>query len=268
LPALFLCLGKASSVARPSQLGADMRSARRAETRHVSCEWHAAGPEVEPVLRFPGLLTRTGREWPAPGSQAILPGGLDRLDRGLHAKLHGQRTDLGFGVAAMAAQGLHEGQLALLGPTRHGLGRHRQDLGHLGGPQVAGRGACGLAAGLGCHGASLRSPDPGSCARPGVDRLFTQPPREQLGADGLLDTRRQKGLSPPDQASHHSPFGRFQRPARRPRLSPGLIADRQTSWANRGWVVLDPIGSPLLTRVHAWRIATNRLVPTRPLVRR
>jgi hypothetical protein len=30
-----------------------------------------------------------------------------------------------------------------------------QDVGHLGGPEVAGRGGCGLAGGLGCHGASL-----------------------------------------------------------------------------------------------------------------
>jgi hypothetical protein len=42
-----------------------------------------------------------------------------------------------------------------------------QDIGDLGGPQVAGRGGCGLAAGLDCHGASLscggprqRAPDP------------------------------------------------------------------------------------------------------------
>ena len=72
----------------------------------------------------------------------------------------------------MAAQGLQERQLAFLSPAGHGLGRDMEDVGGLGGPEVAGRGGCGLAAGLGCHGASLRAADAGSSAGAGVDRLF------------------------------------------------------------------------------------------------
>src|SRR5215217_5096791 len=71
----------------------------------------------------------------------------------------------------MAAERLEEGQLALLGPAGHGLGGRIQDIGHLGGPQVAGIVGCGLAAGLGCHGASLRLPDSASVPGP-IDRLL------------------------------------------------------------------------------------------------
>jgi hypothetical protein len=84
---------------------------------------------------------------------------LDHSDRRLHLELVGQLADLGFWVAAVTTEGLQEGQLAFLGPAGHGLGRHVQDIGDLGGPEVAGGGGCGYSAGLGCDGASL------SCGR-------------------------------------------------------------------------------------------------------
>jgi hypothetical protein len=84
-----------------------------------------------------------------------LLGERDGLGRGLLAKLLGQSRDLSFGVATVATERLQERQLALLGPRGHRLGLHVQDLSHLGGSQIAGIGACGVAAGLGCHGASL-----------------------------------------------------------------------------------------------------------------
>jgi hypothetical protein len=62
--------------------------------------------------------------------------------------------------------GSSERQPAFGGPAGHGLGRHLQDGGHLGRPQVAGRLGCGLAAGLGCHGASLSCGGPDALSGP------------------------------------------------------------------------------------------------------
>ena len=52
----------------------------------------------------------------------VLEGGLDGSGHGLLAKLVGQFADLEFWVAAVAAEGLQEGQSAFLGPAGHGLG--------------------------------------------------------------------------------------------------------------------------------------------------
>jgi hypothetical protein len=81
-------------------------------------------------------------------------GGPDRSGRWPHPKFLGQLADLRRRVAAVPAKRLQERQFAFLSPTGDGLGRHVQDVGHLGGLEVAGKVRCGLAAALGCHGAS------------------------------------------------------------------------------------------------------------------
>src|SRR5215204_2353319 len=91
-----------------------------------------------------------------------------RLGRRLRLELVGELADLGRRVAPVATKGLQERELALLGPSRHGLGRHVQDVGHLGGMEITGTLGCGLAAGSGCHGASLSFGGPEYGAGPGV----------------------------------------------------------------------------------------------------
>jgi hypothetical protein len=102
------------------------------------------------------------------GRRAPPPIGSDRtrLGRRLHPEPVGQPADLGRRIAAVATKGLQERELAFGGPAGHGLGRHLQDGGHLGRPQVAGRLGCGLAAGLGCHGASLSCGGPDALSGP------------------------------------------------------------------------------------------------------
>src|SRR5215217_4303640 len=106
--------------------------------------------------------TKERSSGPTPARSERTPVGIWRprrrtgpLGRRFLAKSFSQAADLGFWIAAVTPEGLQEGQLAFLGPAGHGLGRDMQDVGHLGGPEVAGRGGCGLAGGLGCHGASL-----------------------------------------------------------------------------------------------------------------
>ena len=60
-----------------------------------------------------------------------------------------------------------------------------QDVGHLGGSEVAGVGGCGLAAGLVCHGASLRTTDPDSDAGPSADRLSVRHRRQRPAAQAI-----------------------------------------------------------------------------------
>src|SRR5512132_757902 len=70
-------------------------------------------------------------------SEALL--GLDPtrlLDRRPHPQLVRQGADLVVRIAPVAPQGPQEGKLALLGPPGHGLRRHVEKTGHLGGPQV------------------------------------------------------------------------------------------------------------------------------------
>jgi hypothetical protein len=80
--------------------------------------------------------------------------------------------------------GLQEGRLAFLGPAGHGLGRHVQEVGHLGGPEIARVGGCGLAARSGCHGASLscHAANPGSDAGPDGDRVVRPTPTVKAAA--------------------------------------------------------------------------------------
>src|SRR5215211_3257657 len=106
--------------------------------------------------------TKERSSGPTPARSERTPVGIWRprrrtgpLGRRFLAKSFSQAADLGFWIAAVTPEGLQEGQLAFLGPAGHGLGRDVQEVGHLGGMEVAGRGGCGLAAGLGCHGASL-----------------------------------------------------------------------------------------------------------------
>ena len=72
----------------------------------------------------------------------------------LLAEFLGQLADLGFGVGAVAAQGLQEGSLHSLAQRDTVWGETCREVGHLGGPEMAGGGGCGLAAGL----TSSRSP--------------------------------------------------------------------------------------------------------------
>src|SRR6266545_7410160 len=87
-----------------------------------------------------------------------------RSGRRLLPQLLGQPADLRLRVAAVPAQRPHEGQPALLGPAGDGLGRHMQNLGHLGGPQIAGRLHARGALALSCHRASFLEPEPDSPA--------------------------------------------------------------------------------------------------------
>src|SRR5512132_3791847 len=80
-------------------------------------------------------------------------------------ELVNELPDLDLGVAAMPTQGLHERQLALLGPAGHRLGGDRQQLGHLGGQQVAG---CLAALAL-CRHQRVLSPTRTRSARPGPE---------------------------------------------------------------------------------------------------
>jgi transposase len=84
-------------------------------------------------------ITRAGYTPKQPFFRTLLGGRL-------LAKLGGQFADLGFRVATVPTEGLQEGQLALLGPAGHRLGRHMEEVGDLGGPQVAAVGGGGLAA--------------------------------------------------------------------------------------------------------------------------
>jgi hypothetical protein len=84
-------------------------------------------------------ITRAGYTPKQPFFRTLLGGRL-------LAKLGGQFADLGFRVATVPTEGLQEGQLALLGPAGHRLGRHVEEVGDLGGPQVAAVGGGGLAA--------------------------------------------------------------------------------------------------------------------------
>jgi hypothetical protein len=79
---------------------------------------------------------------------------------------------VGLGVAAVATQRPQERQLALLGPAGHRLGRHRQQLGHLSGQQIAGRLDTGVALALRCHRIPFPQPEPGQAGQgPEPDRL-------------------------------------------------------------------------------------------------
>src|SRR5215213_11087486 len=139
-----------------SQTDAGASRVSRTWTRRSTSSWIASLDCLGgPVVRLPvrGALAERGRPRSRP---AALRGGPDGSGHGLLAQFLGQFADLGFGVAAVAAEGLEERQSALFGPAGHRLGRHVQEVGHLAGPQVARIVGCGLAAGLGCHGASLR----------------------------------------------------------------------------------------------------------------
>jgi hypothetical protein len=59
-----------------------------------------------------------------------------RLGHRLRLELVGELADLRRRVAPVATKGLQERELAFLGPAGHRLGRHVQDVGHLGGMEV------------------------------------------------------------------------------------------------------------------------------------
>jgi hypothetical protein len=105
--------------------------------------------------RWRNQLSRQPRPGRNPVWSAVLDEQTGLLGGRFLAKSLGQVADLGFWVAAVPAEGLQERQLAFLSPARHRLGRDMEEVGHLGGVEVAGVGGCGLAGGLGCHGASL-----------------------------------------------------------------------------------------------------------------
>src|SRR5215216_8017876 len=105
------------------------------------------------------------------------PGWFPALACGLLPQVVGELADLGLGIAPVPAQGLEKGQLALLGPPGDRLGRDVQDIGHLGGAEVA------------------RSLDPGAglalCHRASLSRVRTptgEPSRRACGGTGLSVT--------------------------------------------------------------------------------
>ena len=123
------------------------------------------------------------------GACLVLPQPAAELDgsgRRPHLQLVGQLADLRRRIAAMATKGLEKRQLTLLGPARHGLGRHMEDVGHLRGMEIAGKVRCGLAAGLGCHGASLSCGGPGCGIGPGSEWAFVRPRQQRPEAATML----------------------------------------------------------------------------------
>jgi hypothetical protein len=138
----------------------------------------------------------------------------DRRGRRLHSALLGQLADLRCRIAPVATKGLQKRELAFLGSAGHGLGRHLQEVGHLGGMEVAGKLSCGLAAGLGCHGASLSCGGPDSDAGPEVRRKGSSGHQQGLrhAAGGHPAGRRtNRKMMQTDPTAPHSPIGLFQR---------------------------------------------------------
>jgi hypothetical protein len=86
-------------------------------------------------------------------------------------------------------------------------------VGHLGRVEVAGKLRCGLAAGLGCHGASLSCGGPDSDAGPEVRRKGSSGHQQGLrhAAGGHPAGRRTNRKIMRTQLSPHSPIGLFQR---------------------------------------------------------
>jgi hypothetical protein len=158
-------------------------------------------------FRFPAVPSHLApsriqdyRSTPAP----VRPGQLRRL-----APAAGSRRAPGSRprVAAVPTQGLHERQLALLGPAGHRLGRDVQDVGHLGGQQVAG---CLAALALCSHRVS--SPTRTRSARPRPDRTGWLAVRT-CGGDGASLTLLALGdaaIIPTISSGHHSQLGLFQ----------------------------------------------------------
>jgi hypothetical protein len=68
----------------------------------------------------------------------------------------------------MAAQGLQKRQLAFLGPAGHGLGRDVQDVGHLGGPEIAEEVVAALPLGWAATAHPFRAADAGGAPGPVV----------------------------------------------------------------------------------------------------
>jgi hypothetical protein len=115
---------------------------------------------------------------------------LDCSGRRLLLQLGGQLADLRCRVAAMAAKGLRERQSAFFGPAGHGLGRHVQEVGHLGGIEITRCVGCGLAAGLGCLGASLSCGKPDGHVGPGLSERSSGYDCKRPAAAMLLATSR------------------------------------------------------------------------------
>jgi hypothetical protein len=109
-----------------------------------------------------------------------------RLGHRLHPELLGELADLRCRIPAVATKGLQKRELAFGGPAGHGLGRHLQDVGHLRSPQVAGSSGCGLAGGVGCHGASLSCGGPDSDGARNETQVFLRPPQQRYAATMLL----------------------------------------------------------------------------------
>jgi hypothetical protein len=140
---------------------------------------------------------------------------LDRSGRRLYPELVGQLADL-CGRVAVATQGLQERELAFLGPAGHGLGRHLQQVGHLGGRRYRGSSDAVLLLGWAAtahpfHAADpLVMPGPESDAgiRPGTT---ARPAATMLLAASLVGAGRTGRSCRPTQLPHHSPIGLFQR---------------------------------------------------------
>src|SRR4029453_16259362 len=93
--------------------------------------WDRPRGQNGPMDDVGGLTPREESQRPGPppwGSPTppALPGGL-------LPQVVGELADLRLGVAAVPAEGLEEGKLALLGPAGDRLGGDVQDVGHLGG---------------------------------------------------------------------------------------------------------------------------------------
>jgi hypothetical protein len=183
------------------------------------------GPYHPKPVCFP-IRMRSFRSRPGsscqPRMQRTRPEGwVERSGCRRHLELVGQLADLGFWVAAMATKGLEERQPAFCGPAGHGLGRHVQEVGHLGGMEVAGRVGDGRAVGLGCHRAfPFRAADPE--AGPGPDGPSGRPatkgeggPATMLGVTLLPAVRTRRSWDRP-QVPAIVRLGRFRAPVPSP----------------------------------------------------
>jgi hypothetical protein len=103
--------------------------------------------------------------------------------RRLRLELVGQLADLGRRVAPVATKGLQERELALLGPSRHGLGRPCKMSATSAGWRY--RGPSGAALPLGGAATAHPSADPDGGAGPGVEQEFVRS-RQQGAAPAML----------------------------------------------------------------------------------
>jgi hypothetical protein len=99
---------EATCVARLSQGDAGISPVSGAWTRRSMSSWIAL-PDCLPARSSGSQSGSAAGAWPTSIRTGVLHGRLDGSGHGLLAKFLGQFADLGFGVAAVAAERLQEG---------------------------------------------------------------------------------------------------------------------------------------------------------------